>query len=243
MIKKVQGIVISEQDYSESSKIINIITKEYGLIGVIAKGAKRMKSSLRSVSGKLTYGYFHIYYKEDKLSDLISVDVINPFRNIKSDIMKISYTVFIIDLVKQLIREEYSEEIYDLLINAILKIEEGYDPLVITNILELKLLDYLGVRPMVDGCTICGSKTNIITLSGDRGGYICKECYQGEKMVSDKTIKLVRMFYYVDIAKITKLEISDEIKKEINTFIDDYYDRYTGLYLKSKKFLDNLAKL
>ena len=51
------------------------------------------------------------------------------------------------------------------------------------------------------------------------------------------------MFYYVDIAKITKLEISNEVKKEIDTFIDDYYDRYTGLYLKSKQLLTNLAKL
>ena len=51
------------------------------------------------------------------------------------------------------------------------------------------------------------------------------------------------MFYYVDIGKITKLDISDRVKYEINTFIDDYYDRYAGLYLKSKNFLKNLNKL
>ena len=40
------------------------------------------------------------------------------------------------------------------------------------------------------------------------------------------------MFYYVDIESITKLDISTDTLKEINQFIEDYYDRYTGIYLK-----------
>ena len=38
-------------------------------------------------------------------------------------------------------------------------------------------------------------------------------------------------------AMITLLE---EVKDEIRSFIDDYYDRYSGLYLKSKEFLKKL---
>ena len=37
-IEKVEGIVIGETNYSESSKILNILTKEYGIIGVMSKG-------------------------------------------------------------------------------------------------------------------------------------------------------------------------------------------------------------
>ena len=64
-----------------------------------------------------------------------------------------------------------------------------------------------------------------------------------KKIVSEKTIKLLRMYYYVDISKITKLEVSKQAKNEINVFLDEYYERYTGLYLKSKKFIKNLGKL
>ncbi len=59
-----------------------------------------------------------------------------------------------------------------------------------------------------------------------------------KKIVSPKTISLIRMLYYVDISKITKLDISKEIMKEIEEFINDYYDRYSGIYLKSKTLLD-----
>ena len=59
-----------------------------------------------------------------------------------------------------------------------------------------------------------------------------------EMKVSPKSISLIRMLYYVDISKITKLDISKEIMKEIEEFINDYYDRYSGIYLKSKTLLD-----
>ena len=45
-IKKVEGIIVSEVDYKESSKIINILTKDDGLIGVIARGTKKVKNNL-----------------------------------------------------------------------------------------------------------------------------------------------------------------------------------------------------
>lgn len=59
-------------------------------------------------------------------------------------------------------------------------------------------------------------------------------------IVDKKTIELLRMYYYVDIKSISKLKISDKVKNEINHFLNVYYDRYTGLYLKSKDFFKKL---
>ena len=68
MVTNVEGIIINSKDYKESSKILDIFTRDYGVIGVIAKGCKSIKSNLRSVTDKLTYATFTIYYKKDKLS-------------------------------------------------------------------------------------------------------------------------------------------------------------------------------
>ena len=211
MIEKVEGIVLNVRSYGETSKILNVLTKEHGIIGLMAKGAKGMKSELRSVTDKLIYGYFHIYYRENKLSNNLPM-----------------YTV---------VRS------YDLLIAALVKIEEGYDPMIITNILELKYLYFLGVMPVIDACSICGSKVSIATLSSVKGGYVCRNCLKNEKIVSSNTIKLIRMFYYVELSKISKLDIKDISKREIGQFLDEYYGEYTGLYLKSKEFLKNISKV
>ena len=136
----------------------------------------------------------------------------------------------------------HDNEIYKLLINSLLKINEGYDANVIIDIVSLKLLDYLGIKPIVDRCVSCGSNDSIVTISSYKGGYLCKNCVGNEQIFNVKTLKLIRMFYYVDISKISKIDISDNIIKEINMFIDDYYDRYSGLYLKSKEMLYNIIK-
>ena len=79
----VEGIIINVKNYGDTSKILDILTKEYGVIGVIAKGCKSLKSNLRSVTDKLTYATFTIYFKKDKLSILSEASVINNFSNIK----------------------------------------------------------------------------------------------------------------------------------------------------------------
>ena len=103
------------------------------------------------------------------------MDVINPLSKIKNDITLLSYVNYITELTTQVLKQT-SDNIYEDYINGILKIESGLDPLVIANILEIKYLDYLGVGLNLDSCVSCGSKANIITIDGDRGGYICSNC-------------------------------------------------------------------
>ena len=235
--------MLSEIDYKESSKIINILTKEYGIIGLIARGTKQVKSKLSGVTSKLTYGYFYVNYKENSLSNLMEVDIIDRFKNIRKNIDLMSYSLYLLELAEKVFKHDNDASIYDMLIASLKKIDEGYDYKVITIIFELKMLDYLGIRPVIDECVNCGNKLDIVTISSYRGGYLCKNCAKGEVITNIKTIKLLRMFYYVDISKITKLEVSDNIKEELSKFVYDYYDRYSGLYLKSREFLQNLDKL
>ena len=244
MIKKVEGIIVSEVDYKESSKIINILTKENGLIGVMAKGAKKLKSTLSNVSSKLTHGYFYLnWYDNNRMPTLIEVDIINKYKNIKKDLTKRSYSLFLLELSTQVYKHENNNNIYNLLINSLIKIDNDFDPGVISNILELKLLEYLGIKPIIDKCVMCERTKDIVTISSYKGGYICKNCLNNDSIVTIKTIKLIRMFYYVDISKISKIDVTEAVKQEINAFIDDYYDRYSGLYLKSKNFIKELMKV
>lgn len=241
-VVKIKGIVINEKPYGETSKILFIITKEFGVISVLSKGCKRLKNKLRNCSSIFCYANFDIVYKENKLSILVDGEILNNFNNIKKDIEKLSYLNFITDLTNGVVKQNDDKRIFDIFLSAILKINDGFDSLVITNILEVKYLSFLGVSPKLDGCVICGNK-NVVSLSSYKGGFVCINHLDNDYIVSSKTIKLIRMLLYVDISKITKLDVSNEVKNEINNFLNDYYDRYTGLYLKSKKFLKKINNL
>lgn len=241
MLREVEGFILTETPYGETSKIINVFTKDYGIIGIMCKGAKSLKSKNRVSTMRLNYAKFNIYYKKDKLSTLVSADILNPLKKIKSDIVLISYLNYLAELTNQVIKQSNNLAIYDEFIAAILKIEEGLDPLVITNILEIKYLAELGVLFSLDECVICGSKTSIATIDADKGGFICLNCLTNEVIVDKKVIKMLRMYYYVNIKSISNIKVEDNIKDVINKFLDMYYERYTGLYLNSKNFLKNLV--
>ena len=241
MIETFNGLILTEVKYGETSKIINVLTDKFGLVGIHAKGARSLKSPFRNATNKLILNEFIVKYNKDKLSNLKEINIINNFKNIKKDIEKIGYASLLLDLTNQVIKHGSSDNLFYNLSNALIKIDEGLNPNVITIIVMLKYLDNLGVAPVLDCCLECGN-TNIATISSYRGGFVCKNCLKDEEIMSEKAINLLRMFYLVDIKKIDKIEVNKDIIKELENFIEDYYTRYTGLYLKSKDFLNEIKK-
>lgn len=235
-IISVEGFVISTTPYQEKSKIINILTREYGIIGCMSKGCKSLKSKLRLASEKFAYATFHLYYKENTLSTLIEADILDYFVNIKSDIKALSYLTYITELSTNVYKESNNIEVYDLFINAVKALEKGFEPKVITNILELQYLTYIGIDLNLDECVICGS-SKVATISLSKGGYVCSNCKTTEPIISEKVIKMMRLYYYVDISKITSLDIDKNVIEDINKIISEYYDEYSGVITKSKNFL------
>ena len=249
-IIKIEGIVTGEQNYSESSKILKILTKDLGIISVISKGCKKPKSPLRSVSNNLIYAIFDISYKENSLSTLISADIIDNFKNIimdYKDLAKKLYAFTIVDLTLQVISQKQIEKdeiksIYEILISSIKKIDEGLNPRIILDIVMLKYLNYLGVMPSIDSCAVCGNNKDIVTMDSKSFGFICKNCYQDEVIVNKDALKLIRMLYYIDISRIKNLKVKEEIE-DVRKFINSYYEDHTGIYFNIKKKIIALNKL
>ena len=240
MQEKVEGVIVSELDWQETSKIINVVTKEYGRIGMIAKGARQLKSKLRTGTMMMTHGIFDIYYKPDKLSILKEVEVKNDYPHIKNDLNKLASASFVIDIFNQVIKNDFEKAWYNDFIATLNKIDEGYDANIITNIFMLKVMQMLGIMPELNSCISCNDKANIVTFSIIKGGFVCHNCTENDQIFSEKTIKLLRMLSYVDISKITKLDIKPEIAKELDLVINQYFEEYSGLYLNSKKIMDKL---
>ncbi len=247
---KIEGIVVKEENYSESSKILKIFTKDLGLISVLSKGCRKPKSNLKEASNKLILANFDISYKENGLSTLVNTDIIKIFKNIVMDyhdLAKKMYSFTIVDLTIQVISQKQISsgevgEIYDILISSISKIDEGLNPKILLDIVMLKYLKYLGVLPNIDSCSVCGSTDNIITMDAKSFGFICSNCYKDEIMVNPKSLKLIRMLYYSKIDKLKNLDVGEEIN-DVENFIDNYYEENTGIYFNIKKKITTLNKM
>lgn len=240
MLETVEGFIVKETSYGETSKIINVFTKERGIVGVYARGCKSLKSRNRVSTLPLTYAKFNIKYKQDKLSTLISADIIDDFAVIKSDILKISYFNYIIDLSVQVFKECLNINIYTLMKNSIIKINSGLDPAVITNILETKYLYYLGCNINLTICSNCGKEEQVTYIDINTKDVLCSKCNATYSDKFAKVISLVSKYQELNIENVKNISIDKDINFLINQLIKNYYNDLTGIYVHSKEFLENM---
>ncbi|WP_338451581.1 DNA repair protein RecO [Niallia oryzisoli] len=246
MLQKCEGIVLRTTDYGETNKIVTLYTREWGKIGVMANGAKKPKSRLAAITQPFTYGYFLVQNGRG-LGSLQQGEMIASLRSIKEDIFLTAYASFIVELTDKCTDEKKTNPyLFELLYQVLNYINEGYDPDIIKNIYEMKMLNSIGLYPTLNHCAICGSKEGKFSFSIREGGILCHRCLDKDPYhlkISASTVKLLLTFYYLDISRLGNISVKSETKIELKKVIDSYYDEYSGLYLKSKKFLDQLDHL
>lgn len=246
MLEKFEGVVIRTTDYGESHKITAIYSREAGKISAMARGAKKTNSRLAAVSQLFTYGYFLIQTGRG-LGTLQQGEIITPFRGLKEDIFKTAYASYIVEMVDRSTQEkEPNPYIFELLHQSLNYLSEDYDPEIITHIFEMKMLQVLGLYPEMRKCSICGATEGNFGFSIKDNGLICHRCLDKDPHylpLSQSAIKLLRLFYFFDLSRLGTISVKPETKKELKKAIDMYYDEYSGLHLKSKRFLDQMDSL
>ncbi|WP_370222085.1 DNA repair protein RecO [Cytobacillus sp.] len=245
MLDKCEGIVIRTTNYSETNKIVTLYTREWGKVGVMARGAKKPNSRFAAVTQLFTYGNF-LVQRGSGLGTLQQGDMISSMRSIKEDIFLTAYASYIVDLTDKSIEDRKPNPfLFELLHQTLNLINEGYDPEILTNIYEMKMLNALGLYPVLDQCSVCGSTDGHFAFSIRENGLICHRCLDKDPYhfkVSQATIKLLRLFYFFDLSRLGNISVKPETKAELKKIISAYYEEYSGLNLKTKKFLNQMAK-
>ncbi|MEW9107787.1 MAG: DNA repair protein RecO [Cytobacillus gottheilii] len=245
MLEKCEGIVIRTANYGESNKIVTFYTREWGKVGMMARGAKKPNSRLSAVTQPFTYGYF-LMQRGSGLGTMQQGEMISSMRSIKEDIFLTAYAAYIVELLDRSVEDRKPNPfLFELLFQSLNLINEGYDPDIIMNIFEMKILNTLGLYPVLNQCAVCGSTDGHFSFSIREGGLICHRCLEKDPYhykLSPAAVRLLRLFYYFDLSRLGDISVKEETKAELKKIITAYYDENSGLNLKSKKFLNQMEK-
>ncbi|AXI40130.1 DNA repair protein RecO [Bacillaceae bacterium ZC4] len=246
MLVKTEGIVIRTTEYGETNKVVIIYTREFGKVGVMARGANKPNSRLAAVTQLFTYGNF-LYHQSSGLGNLSQGEIISAFREIKENIFLTAYASYIVELLdKGTDEKDRNPFLFELLFQTLHLLNEEKDAEILTNIFEIKMLNVLGLYPELNRCAVSGETNGPFHFSLKENGLICSRCFEKDPYrlnISQKTVKLLRLFYSIDLNRIGQISVSAETKKELRFVLDQYYQEYAGLSLKSKKFLNQLDSL
>lgn len=242
-LKEVQGIIFKRQKYKEADLLAKIMTRS-GIITLIVKGALRPKSRLGACTLNFSYGTYVIYTSGQGLSNLRTYKEVKQFDGIYNDLTKNAYASFILDLIDHAFVEyQPLGKVYDLADFALNKINDGIDPEVITQIVQMKMLQSFGVMPTLDKCVLCGKRQGVFDYSIKLGGVICSDHFatvQSRMHLAAKETAVLRTIGLIPIEKLGSIDLNSETKKATRKAIDRIYRETIDLNLKTKKFLDEL---
>jgi len=154
---KTEAIVLKRDNFSETDRLVTILTPHHGKIRCIAKGIKRIHS--RKAPHLELFNVISAFIVNGKTLGIITeVSTVETFRNIRSDLTKIAYAYKAVEEVDRLCAEGAENAvIYNLLRDILWKIEQSYPDklLSLSENFTLQLLWDLGFLPRA------------ITLSGN----------------------------------------------------------------------------
>lgn len=248
MLYRVEGLVIRSLDYGEGNKIITIFTEDYGKIGVMARGAKKMNSRHSAASQLFTCAEFVFYRVGTKLGNLNSAEIVNSHRRLREDLLLSAYASYMTELTERLLAEQEANPwLFRQFKAALYHLDDGKDASVITHIYEMKVLRHAGYVPEFERCVSCGNSAHEARdFSVRLGGVLCSSCARGQSeaiKLSEQALKLLRLFVRIDLARLGKVEVKDENKAQIKHLMRSWLDTHIEIRLRSRDILDQMAIL
>ncbi|NLY46200.1 MAG: DNA repair protein RecO [Tissierella sp.] len=224
---KTEGIVLRETKYQETSKILSIYTKKMGKISVMAKGANRPKSTL--IANTQPFSYNEYQFSQGKSFYYINqADIIDSFYDIRENMDRVIYGFYLLELIeKSMPDEEPNEKIFLLLektLRLLSQIEDNYLKLIVA--FELKYISFLGYKPYLEECVMCGNKESSgYKFSNNQGGIICNYCYPKDfsaKLISKEVYTSMVKFMYARLEDLDHIEVSEDTLCRVHDIIENY---------------------
>lgn len=182
-----EATVLKTYEYSETSKILRLLTRDHGLCSVIAKGARRPKSRFGGLLEPFTDGIATFYAKEGReLHTLSAFELHRERQALGRELARYAAAGLLTEIALRFAPAAPDAELFDQLGRGLDRLlAESGD--VETAMLEeaWKLIVHLGFAPSTERCSLCGRQDEAaepthFDLMG--GGIVCERCQpQAEK--------------------------------------------------------------
>lgn len=201
--EKATALVLRTTDWSESSRIATLWTREFGKVRALAKGGRRLKSNFENALDLLTLcGIVFLRKSSGGLDLLTEAQVIRRFPRLRTDLNALYAAYYVAELLADW-TQDYDP--HPLLFDEALDVLQtlgGTDPLTRPSPsggvegrdkgiecgprvarFEMVLLRELGYSPVLDRCAGCGGSVGAMecAFSAAANGVLCCHCRSNQR--------------------------------------------------------------
>lgn len=261
---RTSGIVLERQDFGEADRILTLFTSEYGKLRVIAKGVRRLTSRKKGHVELFTYS--DLLIARGRNLDLVTqADTIRSFREVREDLLRITYAYHMAELVNGFTEEQdENRPLFDLLLGMLGALAEAADLRLVARFFELHLLDCVGYRPQLYRCVACNVEIQPVEnfFGFESGGVVCPDCVlelpevrilrerttaYGEaprvvRPLSVNVLKVMRFLQNQSYAVCQALRLQADTHAELERLMHGYLAYLLERELRSIEFLETLRQ-
>lgn len=178
----VPALIVGGLNYGETSRIVRLLTPDYGLVSAIARGALRPKSRFGVSLNLMSEGVAHLLWaRSSDLHTLTAFDLQTSHNSLSTQISRFLTSSALAELVVRCVPHDASPEFHSLMVSAITELEMADTRTV--EVLGIRLLwqlvGVLGVAPEISFCVRDGVPLDVAAgaaFSIEEGGVLCPAC-------------------------------------------------------------------
>ena len=181
------AIVLGGVDYGDSSRILWLLTPEFGRQSLMVRGVKKAKSKFHGLTE--TFNRLSVIYRRTSVKQqstiytLRDADIVERFDGLRGDLDSFWAASQAVSLVRAVSHEDQeSSELFDTLnifLRTLSAAAEGLKPRELLSSFRWRLTYLTGFEPQLTKCAACGrdlDRRAEYSYSIAGGGILCTEC-------------------------------------------------------------------
>ncbi len=247
--EKSLALVLRVVEFSESSSIVTLFTREFGKVRALAKGARRPKGPFESALDLLSLCRIVFLRKSSDALDLLTeAKLERRFRPITRDLSYLYAGYYVAELLNELTDDaDPHPELFDAAQDTLLRLSSGPEGAAAVVLrFEMTALRTLGHQPALAACAECGRPIEAagrVAFGQLAGGVLCASCRPGKKLVvsvSGPAILAMRKLANADDPE-ALVPLDRRIAGELRGLLDQYLSNLLGHKLRMHSYLGTLA--
>jgi DNA repair protein RecO (recombination protein O) len=176
------AIVLHAFDYSETSRILRLATRDAGVVSALARGARRSTKRFGSALDLFAEGTVELLVREQRdLHTLCAFDLTRSRPALATDLGRFAGASALAELVLRFATDEPQMPLFDALSRSLdeLSLAEPDETREATLAGAWRLVGELGFAPSLDRCSACHAEVAVadaLPFSHSAGGVLCAAC-------------------------------------------------------------------
>ncbi|MBV8301793.1 MAG: DNA repair protein RecO [Candidatus Dormibacteraeota bacterium] len=191
-----EGVVLRRIDYGEADRILTVLTRDHGKIGVIARGVRKPQSRLAARTDLFVRSRMQLAKGRGELDVLTQAEPVSmPSRS--ADARRAACAAVCAELTDRVFESHHPDDgVYALVVEALAACgDQRRDPRAALVWFERRMIDRLGYAPQLHRCAGCERMLPEATawFSAAAGGLLCESCARHDLDAIECSVRVIKV--------------------------------------------------